>query len=218
MIRRAAGLGLAGLAMSALTGCGLITMMHDSVIGPISPLGRLNAVAVGTDFHVTDTGPVADLGEDARLRPVPRDMIRRMAMPNSYWALAQFGEFFLTSFSPVATRTTRAGRAADEQVPAELAPGAPVGAALSLLGPPDVWVRRSGGSFMLYRGISERGWSLYVGVPPPVGWFVPIPGITNLRFNYRSERVRASKIMLFFDEQDALVRVSSTVEDASRSE
>jgi hypothetical protein len=71
---------------------------------------------------------------------------------------------------------------------------------------------------MLYRGISERGWSLYVGVPPPVGWFVPIPGITNLRFNYRSERVRASKIMLFFDEQDALVRVSSTVEDAGRSE
>jgi hypothetical protein len=48
-------------------------------------------------------------------------------------------------------------------------------------------------------------------------WFVPIPGITNARFNYRSERVRASKIMLFFDEHDALVRVSSSVEDTSAS-
>jgi len=160
---------------------------------------------------------VADLGSDARLRPTPRDMVRRIAMPSSYWALAQFFEFFVTSFSPVATRETRVGRAAGEGLPAELRPGVPVGVAFALLGPPDVWVRRSGGSFMLYRGISERGWSLYVGVPPPVGWFIPIPGITNLRYSYRSERERATKIMLFFDEQDVLVRVSSNAEDSDRS-
>jgi hypothetical protein len=218
VIGRAVALGLLGLAVFALTGCGLITMMHDSVLGPVSPVGRVNAVTVGSDFRVTDTGPVADLGGDARLRPFPRDMIRRMAMPNSFWSLAQFFEFFLTSFSPVATRTTRVGRAADEQVPAELVPGAPVALALERLGPPDVWVRRSGGSFMLYRGISERGWSLYAGVPPPVSWFIPIPGISSLNFRYRSERERASKIMLFFDEQDMLVRASTSIEDSSRSE
>jgi len=218
VIRRALGLALVGLAVFALTGCGLITMMHDSVIGPISPVGRVNAVTVGTDFRVTDTGPVAELGADARLRPVPRDMIRRMAMPSSFWALAQGLEFFLTSTSPVATRETRAGRAADVPLPAELHPGVPVGTALALLGPPDVWVRRSGGSFMLYRGISERGWSVYVGVPPPVGWFIPIPGITNLRYSYRSERERASKVMLFFDEQDVLVRVSASAEDSGKRE
>jgi hypothetical protein len=218
VIRRVVGLGLASLALFALSGCGLITMMHDSVIGPISPVGRVNAVTVGTDFRVTDTGPVAELGADARLRPVPRDMIRRMAMPSSYWALAQFAEFFLTSTSPVATRQTRSGRAADAPLPAELHPGVPVGTALALLGPPDVWVRRSGGSFMLYRGISERGWSIYAGVPPPVGWFIPIPGITSLRYTYRSERERASKVMLFFDEQDVLVRVSSSAEDSGKRE
>jgi len=213
VIRRIVGAGIAGLALFALPGCGLVTLMHDSVIGPISPVGRINAVTVGSDFRVTDTGPVADLGADARLRPVPRDMIRRMAMPSSYWALAQFFEFFLTSTSPVATRTTRVGRAADAPLPAELRPGVPVGTALALLGPPDVWVRRGGGSFMLYRGISERGWSIYAGVPPPVGWFIPIPGITNLRYSYRSERERASKVMLFFDEQDVLVRVSASLEE-----
>ena len=218
MIRRAVALCLIGLAGFALTGCGLITLIHDSVLGPISPVGRINTVTVGSDFRVTDTGPVADLGGDARLRPTPRDLIRRMAMPSSFWSLAQFGEFFLTSSSPVATRAKQVGRAVDQALLAELHPGVPVGAALALLGPPEVWVRRSGGSFMLYRGISERGWSLYVGVPPPVGWFIPIPGITNLRYSYRSERERATKIMLFFDEQDVLVRVNSNAEVAGRAE
>jgi hypothetical protein len=204
------------VATFALTGCGLITMMHDSVIGPVSPAGRLNPVVVGSDFRVvTGQGPVAELGGDARLRPVPRDMIRRMAMPNSYWSLAQGVEFFLASTSPVSTQEMRVGRAADDHVPEELKPGMPAGAALALLGPPDVWVRRSGGSFMLYRGISERGWSIYVGVPPPVGWFVPIPFITSLRYSYRSERERASKVMLFFDEHDDLLRVSSSIEESA---
>ena len=200
--------------MFALTGCGLLTLMHDSVLGPVSPVGRVNAVTVGSDFRVTDTGPVADLGNDARLRPVPRDMIRRMAMPNSYWSLAQFFEFALTSFSFVADRETRVGRAAVEELPAELHRGAPVGTALALLGPPDVWVRRREGSFMLYRGISDRAWSFYAGVPPPVAWFIPIPFITNLRYSFRSERERASKLMLFFDERDVLVGTSASVEDS----
>jgi hypothetical protein len=218
VIRRALGLGLASLAATALSGCGLITMMHDSLIGPISPVGRVNAVTVGSDFRVTDTGPVAELGADARLRPIPREMVRRMAMPSSYWALAQFFEYFLTSFSFVAERDTRVGRAAIPNLPEQLRPGAPVGEALALLGPPDVWVRRSGGSFMLYRGISDHAWSFYVGVPPPAGWFIPIPGITNLRYSYRTERERASKLMLFFDERDVLVSTTASVEDPDGSQ
>jgi hypothetical protein len=212
VIRRALAVGRIGLAAIAVSGCGLITMMHDSVIGPISPAGRVNAVTVGSDFRVTDTGPVADLGGDARLRPIPRDMVRRMAMPNSYWSLAQFFQFFLTSTSFLASRETSVGRTEVDERSAELRPGAPVAAALALLGPPDVWIRRGDGSFMLYRGVSERVWSFYVGVPPPVGWFVPIPGLTNLRYSYRSERERAAKLMLFFDERDLLIRASANVE------
>jgi hypothetical protein len=218
VIPRALGVGLIGLTAIALSGCGLVTMMHDSVIGPISPAGRVNAVTVGSDFRVTDTGPVAELGADARLRPTPRDMIRRMAMPNSYWALAQFAQYFLTSFSFVASREAHVGRAPLADPSAQLHPGVPVAEALARLGPPDVWVRRSDGSFMLYRGVSDRAWSFYVGVPPPVGWFIPIPGITNLRYSYRSERDRASKLMLFFDEHDVLVRASASVEDSDAAQ
>jgi hypothetical protein len=218
VIRTAVGLGL-GLAVSiALSGCGLVTLIHDSVIGPVSPIGRINTVTVGSDFHVTEQGPVAELGGDSRLRPYPRDMIQRLGTPASIWSLAQGIEAFLTSISPVATRETRVGRGAGEQLPAELRPGVPVDVALALLGPPDLWVRRSGGSFMLYRGISQRAWSFYLGVPPPAAVLVPIPGISNLRFSYRSERDRASKLMLFFDEQDVLVGTSASVEASGRSE
>jgi hypothetical protein len=218
VIPRAPAVGLIGLAAIAISGCGLVTMMHDSVIGPISPAGRVNTVTVGSDFRVTDTGPVADLGGDARLRPIPRDMVRRIAMPNSYWSLAQFFQFFLASTSFLASRETSVGRAEVNERSAELRPGVPVAEALALLGPPDVWIRRGDGSFMVYRGVSDRVWSFYVGVPPPVGWFVPIPGLTNLRYSYRSQRERAAKLMLFFDERDLLIRANANVEASDEAQ
>ena len=92
MIRRAVALGLLGLAVFALSGCGLITLMHDSVLGPVSPLGRINAVTVGSDFRVTDTGPVADLGGDARLRPsVPGRVGWPASLPVTRTALRRRG-------------------------------------------------------------------------------------------------------------------------------
>jgi hypothetical protein len=218
VIRNAVILGLGLAASIALSGCGLITLIHDSMIGPVSPLGRLNAVTVGSDFHVTELGPVAELGDDSRLRPFPRDLIRRTGTPASYWSLGQGIEALLTSIAPVATRETRVGRGAGERLPAELRPGVPVGVALALLGPPDLWVRRSGGSFMLYRGISQRAWSFYLGVPPPAAVLIPVPGIANLRFRYLSDRERASKVMLFFDERDVLVETSVSVEASGPSE
>lgn len=210
MIRRIAGLGAAGSI--ALSGCGLATLAHDSLIGPVSPAGRIHELTVGGDFHVTERGPVAELGGDPRLRPYPRDLIRRLAEPASFWSLAQGIEAFVTSISPLATRQTRVGNGAGEEIPDALRPGVGVDAALSLLGPPDVWIRRSGGSFMLYREQSRRAWSFYLGVPPPAAALIPIPGIANLRFRYLSERERASKLMLFFDERDLLVGASASAD------
>jgi len=212
---RSSGVGFLLAASIALSGCGLITLMHDSVIGPVSPLGRINTVTVGGDFHVTEEGPVAELAGDSRLRMYPRDLFRRIGTPASYWAAAQGIEAFLTSISPVATRETHFGGTAAEKIPAELQPGVPVGVALALLGPPDVWVRRENGSFMLYREVSDRSWSFYIGVPPPAALLVPIPGIANARFRLVSARERASKLMLFFDEHDALVAATASADDAS---
>jgi len=202
----------------AAAGCGLITLIHDSVIGPVSPVGRINTVAVGGDFHVTEEGPVAELGGDSRLRLYPRDLLRRIGTPASYWAATQGIEAFLGSISPVATRTTHFGGTAIEKPPAELQPGISVGVALALLGPPDLWVRRANGSFMLYREISQREWSFYAGVPPPAALLIPVPFIDSLRVSGAIDRKRASKLMLFFDERDVLVGTSSNVDASSPSE
>jgi hypothetical protein len=175
-------------------------------------------VAVGGDFHVTEEGPVADLGGDSRLRLYPRDLLRRIGTPASYWAATQGIEAFLGSISPVATHTTHFGGTAIAKPPAALQPGIPVGVALALLGPPDMWVRRSTGSYMLYREISQREWSFYVGVPPPAALLIPVPFIDSLRLSGAIDRKRASKLMLFFDERDVLVGTSSNADASGPSE
>lgn len=204
MKRRAALAGALAAAAQALCGCGLATLTYDSTIGPITPVGRIHELTVGEDIHVGDDGVQASLGDTPRLRPYPRDLIRRLASPSSFWFAAQGLQAFLRSFSPLASRETHVGKPIPG-LPAELQPGAPLASALALLGPPDVWLRRKSGSLMLYRDASKRTWSFYVGVPPPATWLVPIPFIGSLRFRYISERARAEKLMLFFDPADALI-------------
>jgi len=202
---RAALAGALAAAAQALSGCGLATLMYDSTIGPITPVGRIHELTVGEDIHVSDAGVQASLGDTPRLRPYPRDLLRRLASPSSFWFAAQGLQAFLRSFAPLSSRETHVGTPMPPDVPAELQPGAPLASTLALFGPPDVWLRRKSGSLMLYRDASKRTWSFYIGVPPPVTWAVPIPFIGSLRFRYISERARAEKLMLFFDPSDALI-------------
>jgi len=203
----------AGLAAVLLCGgCGLVTLAHDSVIGPVSPVGRIHATAVGSDFRVTESGPVADLGGDARLRPYPRDLLARIAAPRSFWSLGQGAFAFLASISPVASRELRSGRAAPVAAAAALAPGTALAEVLARLGAPDLWLRRDAGSLLLYRQERRRKLSFYLGVPPPAAALVPVPGVGNLHFRYASETERAQKLLLFFDREDRLLGSSASRE------
>lgn len=193
-------------------GCGLVTLAHDSLIGPVSPVGRIHATTVGSDFRVTDRGPIADLGGDARLRPYPRDLLDRIAAPRSFWSLVQGIEAFLTSISPVASRESRSGRPAGASGRPVLDPGTTVAEALARLGPPDLWVRRETGSLILYRAGERRRLSFYLGVPPPAAALVPVPGIANLYFRHVSESERSDKLLLFFGRDDRLLASSASGE------
>ena len=206
--RRAAA--LAGVLPCA--GCGLVTLAHDSVLGPVSPAGRIHPTTVGSDFHVTEQGPVAELGDDARLRPLPRDLFERVGAPHSFWSLVQGIQAFLGSFSPVTTRYSRTGAPVAESDRDALEPGMDVREALARLGPPELWLRRKGGSLMLYRARHRRAFSFYVGVPPPAAFLVPVPGIGNLHFRYVSESDRAEKLLLFFDAGDRLLAATASGE------
>jgi hypothetical protein len=204
-VKRAALAGALAVAALAPCGCGLATLTFDSTIGPLTPAPPLHDLTVGEEFHVTETGPEGTLGDNALLRPYPRDMIRRLSSPSSFWAATQGIEAFLTSISPIANRTAQVGGSTPTEMPPELQPGVALASALALLGPPDLWLRRESGSLLLYRDASRRVWSFYVGVPPPAALLVPIPFISSLRFRYISERERAQKLMLFFDADDALL-------------
>ena len=203
----------ATLASAVLCGgCGLVTLAHDSVIGPVSPAGRIHAATVGSDFRVTEQGPVADLADDARLRPLPRDLLERGGAPHSFWSLVQGIQALVASFSPVTSRHSRTGRLADRGGRSGIRPGMSVPEALVLLGPPELWLRRESGSLMLYRVRHRRSLSFYLGVPPPAAVLVPVPGIGNLHFRYVSESDRAEKLLLFFDPQDLLLGASASEE------
>lgn len=202
---------LAGAALLLLcAGCGLVTLVHDSVVGPVSPVGRIHATTLGSDFRVTERGPVADLGGAARLRPYPLELLERVAAPRSFYSLVQGIEAFLASISPVASRESRTGSLARAGERPALAEGATLADALARLGPPDLWLRRESGSLLLYRVEQRRRLSFYLGVPPPAAALIPVPGIANLHFRYAAERERAEKLLLFFDREDRLLGSSSS--------
>ena len=204
---------LAGLVTGLLCGgCGLVTLTHDSLIGPVSPIGRIHATTVGSEFRVTERGPVADLGDDAWMRPYPRDLFDRVAAPHSFWALAQGIEAFLGSVSPVTSRETRTGAAGVAAARADLAPGMRVGEVLARLGAPERWLRREAESVLLYRAGQRRTLSLYLGVPPPAAALVPVPGIGNLYLRWASESDRAEKLVLFFDRDERLLEAIASRE------
>jgi hypothetical protein len=178
----------------------------------VSPLGRIHSTTVGSEFRVTEQGPVADLGDDARLRPYPRDLFDRVAAPHSFWALAQGIEAFVASVSPVTTRETRTGALDAAAARSALAPGTSVGDALALLGPPELWLRREGGSLLLYRAGLRRTLSFYVGIPPPAAALLPVPGVGNLYVRYAADSARSEKLLLFFDRDGRLLEASASAE------
>jgi hypothetical protein len=210
-VRRARGLVAALLAGLGGAGCGLVTLAHDSAIGPVSPLGRIHETAVGSEFHVTERGPVAELGDDARLRPYPRDLFERVGAPHSFWSLAQGIQAFIASISPLTSRETRSGFLGAPPARA-LAPGTSLDEALARLGPPDLWVARESESLLFYRAGHRRTLAFYLGVPPPAAALIPIPGLGNLYLRWSRESERAEKLLLFFDREGRLVEASESRE------
>jgi hypothetical protein len=196
-------LALGGL----LAGCGLATLMHDSILGPVSPAGRIHDAAVGRGFEATHQGVSADAEGEARLRPFPRDLIRRLGSPSSLQSLTTGLEAFLLGASTFADRRTITGATPDpSRIPTV---GASVEEVVAALGPPDRWVHFAGGETMAYRSERERWTTLNIGVPPALGFLIPFPGASNLAYRRITKDKRSAGFVLFFDERRRLQRVAS---------
>ena len=48
------------VGLSSLPGCGVLALVHDKILGPISPAGRIHPLVVGDDFRISEQGPVAE--------------------------------------------------------------------------------------------------------------------------------------------------------------
>jgi hypothetical protein len=203
--RAACAAAVAGLAF-ALAGCGLVTLGHDQMLGPVSPAGRIHDTAVGTDFEASAEGVSADARDEARLRPYPRDLIRRVGRPSSLQALTGGIEAFLLGASTFADRRSRRGATPD---PARIPTvGSSLETALAALGPPDARARYAGAETLVYRAERERRTILNLGIPPALGFLVPFPGASNLAYRRISKETRGEGFVLFFDAEGRLARVA----------
>ena len=206
---RPAGLGPVvssfGLALQ-LAGCGLVTLTHDTMLGPVSPLGRIHDATVGRGFEATLEGVSADAEGEPRLRPLPPDLLHRLGSPSSFQSLTTGLEAFLLGASTYSERRKIAAVAPDvARIPAI---GASAEEVLAALGPPDRWARFVDGAAMAYRGQSERRTTLNLGVPPVVGFFIPIPGVSSLAYRRISDDTHGDGFVLFFGADGRLERVA----------
>jgi hypothetical protein len=208
--RAAAALLLAVLCVCP--GCGTVALIHDSILGPVSPAGRIHDTAVGSGFHVTATGPVADARGEPRLRAYPPDMIQRLGSPSSLYAAIQGLQAIIVGFTPLLRREMEQGRLPEAEAVAGLAPGEPLRDVLRELGPPETWIRQRSSSLMYYRSAASRSTAFYLGIPPLVAALLPVPGISSLNFRYGSSVERADKLLLLFDADDRLVAVVAGAE------
>jgi hypothetical protein len=203
---RALALALAPLL---LPGCGAVALIHDAYIGPISPAGMIHPYVMGEGFRVDDAGIHADPVKGSLLRPLPPDWLRRMG---TLVDASRGIEFAVASFSFVVEKERTSGRPLGDASRAKLTQGLTAREVLERLGAPRLFVRRENGSLMAYSAEVGHDLDFRLGVPPGVGNFIPVPGVTNVTFTWTNREDVPRKTLLFFDANDILVSVATNEE------
>lgn len=198
------------LGLLSLPGCGLITLLHDKMLGPISPAGRIHPFVTGTNVRVGRRGPEASaIQGTADFRPYPLDILRHayrtpvVLLYGMQFYLGFVLRFVLQRDEQVGMPPPEAGRTALRE---EGIAGWDVERVLRELGCPQVWIKRREGSVMLYASQVSHELGVSIGVPPGVGSLIPIPGVGELlRFDYNDTDVVRERTLLVFDAQGQLI-------------
>ncbi len=202
--RRRAALLLLLALLPSTSGCGVLALIHDKMLGPVSPLGEIHPPTIGAEFTVTDQGVSGDISQEPNFRPFPPNIPDR-GRPLRYWNIVQGLSAFIRGISFVVWGETQDGRPLDPAMLDGLRPGVDAQTVLSTLGTPQMWLRRKTGSLMAYKAELGTFFAFYVGMPPFVDNINPIPGLSSLTFRWNYQSVRPYKTVLFFDQDDRLV-------------
>lgn len=211
-----------GLALLLGPGCGLITLTHDKVLGPISPAGRLHPFVTGTNVRVGRRGPEASaIAGTAAFRAYPLDILRhayRTPVVLLYGVQFYLGfvlRFVLQRVEQEGLPPPPEGRLALQERQGEW----DVARVLKHLGCPQLWIKRREGSVMFYASRISRELGVSLGVPPGVGSLIPIPGVGELlRFDYNDTDVVMDRTLLLFDPQGRLVSVQERYIDEAEEQ
>lgn len=202
MIPRSAAL----LGLLALQGCGVVALIHDKMLGPVSPAGNIHSVMVGDDFVVTERGVEGRSNrEQPMFRPIPPGFPRRYGEPASLVKGLRGAEAFVRGLSFLVWGESQKGAPVSPEAVAGLSVGRTSAEVLDRLGPPNLWLRRQTGSIMAYQAELGTFLAFYLGMPPLADQLVPIPGLSSLTFRYRYNVIRPYKTILFFDGDERLV-------------
>lgn len=211
---RAAGTSALVLLALASPGCGVLALVHDKLLGPISPAGRIHPLTVGDDFRISDKGPVATIVDPNPFRMFPPNPLKRLyRTPRTIMQGLQFYLGFVGRY--VLQRHDQKGRRLAPEKLAELQAlrhqdGRVVtaGDVLRILGVPRQWFKRKDSGLMVYGADARDELAFSLGLPPGVGNLLPIPGIGELlRFDYNKVIVEHSRTLVFFDAQERVVGV-----------
>ncbi|RMG11126.1 MAG: hypothetical protein D6731_16180 [Planctomycetota bacterium] len=205
------------LGLASLSGCGVLALTHDKMLGPVSPAGRIHSVVVSNDYIVTERGlvGVGDERDQPLFRPIPPGFPRRYAEPASMVKGLRGAMAFLRGLSFVVWGRTHTGRVLPEDALTVLRKGITAAEVLAALGTPSLWLRRKGGSLMGYRAEVGTFLSVSLGLPPLADQFVPIPGLGNIRIRWHYNIIKPYKTLLVFDAQERLVAWFRNDPDAS---
>lgn len=187
------------------SGCGAVAVIHDHVLGPFSPAGRLEPGVRGHRLVLGRRGLVSGETDEPRLRAYPPSFIGQR--------LTRFDLAVNAIMLSVANRSILTQQVGTEghQLPRQAASELVVGQcrpadAVAAMGPPALWMRRAAGDVLIWRREMVRHLELRVG-PGPASRFIPVPLVGNLELDLRFGNLTDERLALLFSPEGKLEAV-----------
>ena len=193
---------LAGFTLWGGSGCGAVAVIHDHLLGPFSPAGRLEPGVRGHRLVLGRRGLRTGATDEPRLRAYPPSFISQRL---TRFDLAANG--LMLSIANRSILTHQVGteghqlprQAASELVVGECKPADAVAA----MGPPALWLRRAAGDVLIWRQEKVRHLELRVGLGP-ASRFIPIPLVGNIELDLRFGNQTEERLALLFSPEGRL--------------
>ena len=201
--------------MLGLNGCGLVALMHDKMLGPISPAygeTGLHPLVVGENLRPGANGFVATVTDANPFRLYPPNPIEGLF--HRPIALARGLRSFLGYVGRIVQQKwERIGRLPNPEELARLnavreRDVPTVSTVLDLLGPPRMWIKRANSQLMVYGEDVAYELLITIGAPPGVSDLIPIPGVGGVaRVDYVGKEVHRDRTLIFFTADGRLLEV-----------